>query len=56
MDFLLKATDFDKEVLNKIDFSESDLPYQLALVLFNELFEDYREKILQKMVRLEFQS
>jgi len=26
MDFLLKATDFDKEVLNKIDFSESDLP------------------------------
>lgn len=50
------ATDYDEEALSRIDFSESDLPYKVDLVLFTELFEDYREKVLQEMVRLEFQS
>ena len=56
IDLLRKATDFNKETLSKIDFSESNLPYKVAWVLFTELFEDYREKVLQEMVRLAFQS
>ena len=56
IDLLLMATDYDEEALSRIDFSESDLPYKVDLVLFTELFEDYREKVLQEMVRLEFQS
>lgn len=50
IDLLLKATSYDVEALENIDFERLDIVYKVDFVLDKDLFEGYRNDVESNIV------